>query len=207
MNSSSSRRTSLRARLRATTEATLLDAAEEGAAREGLEAASLQAIAERAGGAVGTIYNYFADRDALVEALFVSRRAELAAEVDATASNTADAPFEAQLHAFVENLLEFFARRRSFLRGLIDAEHVRARPVAARARRGSALEHIRARAARLVAAGVAAGDLRPERQALYADALVSLVRGILVGRAADAEPLARNAAAVVDIFLHGTAAR
>lgn len=207
MNSSSSRRTSLRARFRATTEATLLDAAEEVAAREGVEAASLQAIALRAGVAVGTIYNYFADRNALIEALFASRRAELAAQVDASASSNADAPFEVQLGAFVDNLLEFFDRRRSFLRILIDAEHVRARPVATRDWRRSALEHIRARAAHLVRVGVAAGKLRPERQALYADALVGLVRGILVGRAADDQPLTRNTDAIVDIFLHGTSAR
>lgn len=207
MNSSSPRRTSLRARFRATTEATLLDAAEEVAAREGVDAANLQAIAARAGVAVGTIYNYFADRDALIEALFAKRRAELVEVVDATASTTADAPFEVQLRAFVENLLEFFDRRRCFLRILIDAEHVRARPAAARDRRSSALEHVRARAAHLVRVGVASGTLRPERADLYPDALVGVVRGILVGRAAESEPLSRNADALVDIFLRGTAVR
>lgn len=206
MNSSSSGRTSLRARFRATTEATLLEAAEEVAARDGVEAASLQAIAERAGVAVGTIYNYFADRHALVEALFARRRAELAAAVDTTASTTVDAPFEVQLRAFVENLLEFFDRRRSFLRILVDAEHVRARPAAARDRRKSALEHLRTRASRLVAVGIAAGRLRPEDQSLYADALVGIVRGILVSHAANDEPLAGNTDAIVRIFLYGTSA-
>lgn len=161
----------------------------------------------RAGVAVGTIYNYFADRDALMEALFARRRAELAATVDATASRSADASFEVQLRAFVENLLEFFDRRRSFLRIVVDAEHVRARPAAPRNRRKSALEHLRARASHLVGLGVATGNLRPEHQALYADALVGIVRGVLVARAGDDQPLAGNTDAIVGIFLHGTSAR
>lgn len=204
MNSISSRRTSLRAQFRATTESTLLEAAEEVAAREGVDVANLQAIATRAGVAVGTIYNYFADRDALIEVLFARRCAELAAAVDETASNTADAPFDVQLRAFVESLLEFFDRRRAFLRIVVEAEHVRARPAAARDGRRSALEHLRARASHLVACGVATGRLRSEDQLLYADVLVGMVRGILVGRAAGDMPLAGNADAIVGIFLHGT---
>src|SRR5438105_558170 len=56
------------ARSRATL-ARLLDAAEAVLAREGLEAATVPAIAERAGASVGAVYRRFPDKDALLRAV------------------------------------------------------------------------------------------------------------------------------------------
>ena len=76
MSSRSSRRASLhpklRTRLREFTADAILEAAEEVFAQSGLEA-GMDAIAQRAGLAVGTLYNHFRDRDALVDALFEAR--------------------------------------------------------------------------------------------------------------------------------------
>ena len=109
----------------------ILDGAEQVAAEVGLSAASLQAIAARAGVSVGTIYNHFTDRNELFEEVFARRRAELLATLDdvgstATATATATATkewkttasgsFEMLLTSFVRTVLVFFDSRRAFLR-------------------------------------------------------------------------------------------
>ena len=50
-------------------EARLLDAAEAVLAKDGLEAATVPAIAERAGASVGAVYRRFPDKDALLRAV------------------------------------------------------------------------------------------------------------------------------------------
>jgi AcrR family transcriptional regulator len=50
---------------------------------QGLAGASMSQIAERAGVAVGTLYNRFKDREALLQALLAQRRAELLEEIEA----------------------------------------------------------------------------------------------------------------------------
>src|SRR4051812_12638687 len=81
VNLDSSRRRAAQARLksqlRETVRTQILDAAEELIAARGFQSAPLALIARRAGVAVGTLYNYFADRDAMIRALFESRRAVL----------------------------------------------------------------------------------------------------------------------------------
>ena len=74
---------SLRERQREQTSAAILDAAEELFADKGLANAHMNDIASRVGVAVGTLYNHFKDRDALLAALLENRRAELLARIDA----------------------------------------------------------------------------------------------------------------------------
>src|SRR5262249_22687500 len=84
MNSRSPKRSSvhppLRNRLRELAADTILEAAEQVFAELG-PAAGMDAIATRAGVAVGTLYNHFRDRDALVDALFEARAVALVARV------------------------------------------------------------------------------------------------------------------------------
>ena len=80
---------SLRARLRETTAQAILFAAEEVFADEGLHAAHMGDIAAQAGVAVGTLYNHFADREALLAGLLEARR-ELIAEIDGALQASAD---------------------------------------------------------------------------------------------------------------------
>ncbi|HSO33492.1 MAG TPA: helix-turn-helix domain-containing protein, partial [Labilithrix sp.] len=68
---------SLRARFKATVTEAILDAAEELAADVGVPGTNLQAVAKKAGVAVGTIYNHFEDRNELFAELFKRRREEL----------------------------------------------------------------------------------------------------------------------------------
>src|SRR5256885_16022082 len=77
MNRSSSTRRAvlpLRERLKGETQRTILEAAEEVFGKNGLSAARMEDIAGGGGVSVGTLYNHFHDRDALLRALIVTRR-------------------------------------------------------------------------------------------------------------------------------------
>src|SRR5512146_1839893 len=91
----------LRDRLREETARAILSAAEEVFAEEGLHAARMERIAGRAGVAVGTLYNHFADRAALVAALCAAGRGVLLERIDAAVAAAAAGP-RAELRAFVE---------------------------------------------------------------------------------------------------------
>jgi AcrR family transcriptional regulator len=79
VNPRSSRRTAvqpLRSRLREVAAAAILEAAEDVFEDEGLHA-RMETIARRAGVAVGTLYNHFADRETLLRSLVDAHHAEL----------------------------------------------------------------------------------------------------------------------------------
>src|ERR1700742_1618626 len=72
----------LRERHRSTTIETVLAAAEQVFADQGLHAAHMGDIAARAGVSVGTLYNHFKDREALLAGLMEARRAEMLSQLD-----------------------------------------------------------------------------------------------------------------------------
>src|ERR671934_3088172 len=85
MNLNSPRRTKvqpLRARLREETNKAILQAAEQVFGAQGAGGARMEDIAARAGVAVGTLYNHFHDRDALLSELLASRREDLAGRLE-----------------------------------------------------------------------------------------------------------------------------
>src|SRR5258708_35421520 len=67
-----------------------------------------------AGVAVGTLYNYFPDRDALLVALFQMRRAQLIPQIEALAEAARTLPFEQRLRAVVTGAFEVLERARPF---------------------------------------------------------------------------------------------
>src|SRR5436305_6764575 len=95
--------------------AALIDAAEDVLATRGIEHATMAAIARKAGVAVGTLYNYFPDRDALFTSLFRQRREELVPRAAAAARAVQRLPFERRLRAYIAAVLELFEQRRKFL--------------------------------------------------------------------------------------------
>jgi AcrR family transcriptional regulator len=197
---------SLRERLRESTSTAILDAAEQVAATSGIPAASLQAVADGAGIAVGTIYNYFHDRRELFEALFARRRAELHAAIEAETKRRSGEPFEQQLAAFVRVVFAHFDERRTFLRIALESEQMR--PAVVRGNDGKrrpAMHQLHAQAERLVRLGVAERRLRAEGAELYASILVSVLRGVLLERVDDDSALAEQTDFVVRVFLRGAA--
>ena len=101
----------------------LLEAAEHVAAERGIDQTSIAAIAERARVAVGTLYNYFPDRESLLAALFKWRRDEMIPRlVAATASAGEDGAFEQRLRTFMTQTARVFDGFRRFCRVAMSAD-------------------------------------------------------------------------------------
>jgi len=196
----------LRERFRETTSLAILAAAETVAARDGLANASLQAIADEAGVAVGTIYNYFQDRKVLFDELFARRRAELYTAVDAAAKAHARSPFEEQLEAFLRTALGHFDTRREFINLALESEGSRPQVVKGQdGRRRPAMQQLLERAERVVEVGVREKRVRPEAAPLASVLLVAFLKSVLIAGLDDASPFASKTESVVDLFLNGVA--
>jgi AcrR family transcriptional regulator len=93
----------------------LLDAAGEVIAERGFEAATMTAIAERAGASIGSVYQYFPDKDALVFAL----RTRYGDEMDARWSALSEAAQQLSVEELAERLFAlmtgFMAARPAYL--------------------------------------------------------------------------------------------
>jgi AcrR family transcriptional regulator len=194
----------LRVTLREATGNAIVDAAEQVAARDGLSGANLQAIAEQAGVAVGTIYNYFEDKPRLFDALFVRRREELFAAIDAATKQHGRGPFVEQLNAFVCAVFVYFDARRHFLRIALEAERLHV-VKGQDDKKGPAMQQLQERAERIMRIGVREKLLRDDGADLLATILVSIVRGVLVTRAEGDQAFGPEGERVASIFLHGAA--
>ncbi len=202
LDSPSRSRIHLRRRLRAETQAAILAAAEEVFAARGLHRAGMESIAARAGVAVGTLYNHFQDREALVSALVRSRRKALLDRVDLALEGAAGAPFEDELAAFLEALFGHWAEHAGLLTALLEADQL-GRPTSGEGRRRIADELAR-RLDRVLRRGVAEGRLRAEGSEDHAPLLMGMARGLLVQGAGSRRPLDAGAPArVLRMFLRG----
>jgi len=194
------RRLALRSQLRETVRATILDAAEELIAARGLHAAALAQIARKAGVAVGTLYNYFTDRDALIRALFESRRAALRPQLLAAASIGLDLPFEHRLRGFVHEALAVFERHRRFIKVAIETEHLKLTP-------STAAQDLERGLAPIVASGVAERALSPATAALLPMLVTSAIRAVVMRGTAEGTAFVTDADAIVSILLDGARSR
>jgi AcrR family transcriptional regulator len=190
----------LRERLREETVRAIIGAAEEVFAKKGVRDARVEEIAQRAGVAVGTVYNHFDDREGLLQALLEERRAELAAKV-VRATDDAE-PFEAQLRKFVRAVLEHFDSKREFLAILLEGDG------ASISRPSEALLELRARGQALVRRGVEQKALRSKGVELFPSMLFGALRASLIYELHNPGKMAfrERADAVVDFFLHGAGA-
>lgn len=188
----------LRARLRQLTVEAILDAAEETFADLGL-GAGMDAIASRAGVAVGTLYNHFDDRQALLDALGAARRAEVVAALGGALDATAGQPFRARLLAALTGILQAVGRHTRFRRQLL--EHA---PPGAKVKR-----EIKARLAprleELLAQGRAERALASDPHGLQLTILMGLVHAFvtLATEEPDRLAIADAPAHICDAFLHG----
>jgi AcrR family transcriptional regulator len=202
-NSSDEKPVRLRERLREATADAILSAAEQAFSEEGAKA-RMESIAARAGIAVGTLYNHFADRDALWDALCRSRRDALLDRLDAALDATRGEPFPAALRAFANALHAHWSRHRAFLTLLVQTEPALSRAGARATRERTTLEELVARAAKLVRRGVAEGALRADGADLWPVLLVGMMRAVMVRDLArdpgDAEATLER---VVGFFLAG----
>ena len=192
----------LRERLRAETARAISEAAEQVFAEQGLHEARMEEIAARAGVSVGTVYNHFEDRQALLAELLESRRQELAQRLDQALASSAQEPFEGQLRNFVDTVFTHFENHRQFLSIMLEGDQARL------AQPSPAMREIRARAETLVRRGLQKKALRTGHVDLLPGILWGAVKAVLLHdlRNPGALPVADRAAAAVDFFLNGARA-
>jgi AcrR family transcriptional regulator len=188
----------LRERIRVATQAAILQAAEDVFLETSMDSARMESIAARAGVAVGTLYNYFEDREALVGALIRDRRAVLLARLDAAMEQAAGLPFAEMLDSFLQALFDYWSAHRGILSQASDAGR------SGRGRR-AVIDEIVRRAELVLAAGSSAGMLRPDEDGVQAALLVGMVRGLMVADVArgDRALAANGPRLVAEAFLRG----
>ncbi|HEY4392538.1 MAG TPA: TetR/AcrR family transcriptional regulator [Polyangia bacterium] len=175
---------SLRERFKETTLQAVLGAAEEVFADAGLHAAHMGEIAERAGVAVGTLYNHFADREALLAGLAEARFKEMIADMDGALKATAEQRFEPRARALVIAMLTYYERHWKFMQIFLQGEtgrYQRTFPTLVAAMHHK-MREVRTRVEKLIAQGVKEKAIRAEASDLAAFFLIGMLRSLVMRR-------------------------
>ena len=202
----------LRDRLRESTRDAILDAAATVFNTGGAGAVRMEDIAASAGIAVGTLYNYFNDRQTLVASLLRSRTQVLLDALDAAAqAGTSGGPptaanVTAELQQFVTTLVAHWDANRVLLTLMIEDVLQRGADATAVERQHTVATQLLARAHRLMARGIEAGVLRPADATAYAGMLLGMVRGVVTTALARGDAgFAHQSDEIVRVFLRGAA--
>jgi AcrR family transcriptional regulator len=200
----------LRERNRSTTIETVLAAAEEVFADQGLHAAHMGDIASRAGVSVGTLYNHFKDREALLAGLLEARRAELLDQLDEVMRAARGRSATETLRTMVETMLVHKSRHRKFMQILLQGEIGRYENTFPSACHmpGATLLEIHGRVEKVVRQGIKDGSLRPDVEGVAPMILMGMVRSLAIRdalRPAHGDPVT-DAAELFDFFLKGAGA-
>ncbi len=190
--------------MREATSAAILSAAEEVFAARGVQSARVEEIATQAGIAVGTLYNYFADRDALLAALLEVRRAELMAHLDEAMERSKGETFDVRLGVFLRAMFSHCEAHRAFMAILVQVDPSAPKVHGLKHPREAMLPVYRA-AQDLVADGVAQGRLQTTDSDVFAAILIGMLRGVILRELDQGVPGALPARAdlVARIFLRG----
>ncbi len=188
----------LRSQLRETVRAAILDAAEERIAAQGLHGTSLVEIAKAAGVAVGTLYNYFEDRDAMVRALFETRRATLQPKIQAAIKSGVDLDFEPRMRRFMRELFEAFESHHRYVQVVFQAEHLK--PTASHADLVAAIDE-------MVAAGVREGVIAKATADTLSVVLAGSIRAVLLRRSQRGGSFVLDADPICTLLLDGARRR
>jgi AcrR family transcriptional regulator len=174
--------TPLRARIRETTAQTILEAAEEVFADEGFHAAHMGTIAAKAGVSVGTLYNHFADREAMLAGLLAARRLELIGKLDSAIRETAGQPLRARLRGILTGFLSHCAAHRKFVHIALQRELGRYQQTfpQAWAKKTDTMREIYERIDREMKAGAEEGALRPEMADIGATFFIGMMRALVI---------------------------
>lgn len=172
----------LRTRLREATAAAIIAAAEQVFAEKGLHAAHMNDIAAHAGVAVGTLYNHFKDRDALLLALLSDRRAELLAIMDEFLEQPSSGDFRAELLELVNRMGGYLERNQRFHHILHQSElgqNLAAYPCTAAS--APAMKHeLYQRLEKMIQRGLSQGALRPKLASYYPSLLMGILRSMRI---------------------------
>jgi len=160
----------------------MLVAAEEVFAESGLAKAHVEDIARKAGVAVGTLYNYYKDRDGLLAATLLSRAEEITAALDAVEVQHAGSSAREMLLQLFRAYLAFFQRRRTFIRILVEGELTQLKdsyPTSA-ALPSQCMTSFKEAFGRAMARGVATGELPGAEAGLDLWLFMGLLRGVVM---------------------------
>jgi AcrR family transcriptional regulator len=193
----------VRTKVREAVSEAILEAAEAVALENGLEAASAAAIAARAGVAVGTLYNYFPDRDGILAALFKNRRAQIGPAIEAGYQVAAALPFEERLRAYVRKVLEVFEEHSDFLKlaVLADGESAKLKGGKDKTLMTQVLHHIE----QIMKDGVARKLFPAPRVPALTYMLQGAMKSLVLWRVGEGQSLVSDADLMVDVFLRGVA--
>ncbi|WNG47332.1 TetR/AcrR family transcriptional regulator [Archangium minus] len=185
MNPRSTSRTkpqSLRVRMKEEARAAILDAAEQVLSEQGLHATRMDDIAAQVGVSVGTLYNYFEDRQQLLLALLEVRARDLLALLDAELEQSQGSPYRARLYGFLRCVLEHSQSHFRLFSVLLEEGPRHSRPKDEPAQRRYQQELAREllrRVELLCEDGLRQGALRPEDVRHYPMLLLGMVHSVL----------------------------
>ena len=142
----------------------------------------------------GTLYNYFEDRDAMVRALFETRRSTLRPELEAAMTSGADLAFEPRLRRFMRELFEAFESHHRYIQVVFQAEHLK--PTGSHSDLIAALDEI-------VAAGVREGVVAKAMEETLGLVLAGSIRAVLMRRSQRGGSFALDAEPICSLVLDG----
>ena len=185
----------------------ILHAGEAVFSEHGFGGARMEDIAERAGVAVGTLYNYFDDRRAILDAVLEASAKELSARLSAGLLPPS-APFQARL----ERLLTLAAEQVDAhfrIHAILVEEEIESSRGGVTKRRSPMLSAFFDAARELVGRAVEEGALRGEDADLYPSLLSGMVRGLFMRKLLrdDGRPLAFHVPAMTRLFIEGAGRR
>jgi AcrR family transcriptional regulator len=201
----------LRERIRETTVQTILDAAEEVFADAGLHAAHMGTIAAKAGVSVGTLYNHFEDREALLAGLLAARRADLVGKIDAAVADAAARPLRERLRGILGAFISHCDAHRKFVHVVLQREmgrHQQTFPLAW-AKKHDTMREIYERVEDQMKRGVKERVLRPEVADLGATFFFGMMRALVIRELvfeAGGDMMA-DADRLLDVFFEGVSVR
>lgn len=197
----------LRTRIREEQKEVILAAAEEVLATNGLQAGRMDLVAAHAGVSVGTLYNYFGDRESLLRTLLATRREELLDRVD-RALLESDGTFQGRLRAFLDATFEHCRAHRAFLSLFLQEEAAALKAKLEPPRGARTLELLNERASAITTQGVEEGHLRKGGAELWSRLLVGTMHAGMVEELSQGPTAAGRdtAGEIYHFFLTGAAA-
>lgn len=171
-------------------------------ARKGISQATMQAIADEAGIAKGTIYLYFQDRTALLESLADTTFSRLIAQVEPIWERSD--PVASRLKDLVETQLQFFDENREFFR--VFQTFASDPNMRCRREQNPHWSAYLGRLEAMLAEGMRKRELRKQNAERLAAFLADAFRFVLFRRITegdDAPPVSDDVQMVVSTMLHG----
>lgn len=198
-------RVRLREQFRSYARTVILEAGEDVLASQGVSAARMEEVAQKARVAVGTIYNLIGDRDALVAEILRIRNEQVVALLNTTLAQeqVRGLPFREQAQACMTAVLSYCREHRRFLRMVLESERG---PACAHKRLSQdMIGKIREFYRELVARGIASGELRAEIRELGPAMLMGMMREVIIMdvEAESSMPAPERVAEVLAMFIEG----